>query len=160
MRSPGFQKVLQAINNTETDVLLVYMIDRIGRFASRKDRNLVIEALEDNQVNVDSPYHGLFRWNNEKELNNQNYTADVIIRSPYNTWHYWNGVLNIAMLELAEYFGDDVYKKQAVKNYEFVFKNVGLFKEKYTEDKNKWVYQTLPNHSKNSQVYTIYILKT
>lgn len=66
---PGFQKVLKAINDKEADVLLIYMIDRIGRFASRKDRNLVIEALEDNQVNVDSPYHGLFRWDEEREMN-------------------------------------------------------------------------------------------
>ena len=66
---PGFQECLAAIADGDLDVLLVFMIDRIGRFASRKDRNRVIELLEDSKTNVDSPYHGLFRCDNEKELN-------------------------------------------------------------------------------------------
>jgi site-specific DNA recombinase len=66
---PGFQKTLTTIEEGGVDVLLVYMIDRIGRFAVRKDRNYVIELLEDSHTDVDSPYDGLFRWDNEKELN-------------------------------------------------------------------------------------------
>ena len=37
-RRPGFQKVLEAIGDKEADVLLVYMVDRIGRFNKRRDR--------------------------------------------------------------------------------------------------------------------------
>ena len=65
----GFQDTLATIEQGGVDVLLVYMIDRIGRFAARTDRNDVIELLEKSHTNVDSPYHGLFRWDNEKELN-------------------------------------------------------------------------------------------
>jgi DNA invertase Pin-like site-specific DNA recombinase len=66
---PGFQKALAAIEEGGVDFLLVYMVDRIGRFASRKDRNLVVELLESSQTNVDSPYDGLFPWDDEKRLN-------------------------------------------------------------------------------------------
>jgi len=65
---PGFKKALATIEEDGLDVLLVFMIDRIGRFAVRKDRNDVIELLENSHTNVDSPYHGLFRWDNEKEF--------------------------------------------------------------------------------------------
>jgi DNA invertase Pin-like site-specific DNA recombinase len=41
---PDFQKTLETIKEGWVDVLLVYMIDRIGRFASRKDRNSVKAA--------------------------------------------------------------------------------------------------------------------
>ena len=66
---PGFQEVLAQIKTGKIDVLLVYMIDRIGRFSSRKDRNYVIELLEESKTSVHSPYHGLFRYDNEKEFN-------------------------------------------------------------------------------------------
>jgi DNA invertase Pin-like site-specific DNA recombinase len=66
---PGFQKALEEIEKGNVGVLLVYMIDRIGRFSSRRDRNLVVELLENTRTNVHSSYEGLFRWDNEKELN-------------------------------------------------------------------------------------------
>ncbi len=73
-------------------------------------------------------------------INEDNYTPEVKIRSPYNTWHYWNGVLNIAMFDLAEYFNEMKYKQHSIKNYAFVFKNISLFKENYKSSINKWVY--------------------
>jgi DNA invertase Pin-like site-specific DNA recombinase len=66
---PGFQSCLAKVAEGDVDVLLVFMIDRIGRFASRKDRNQVIELLEDSKTSVESPYEGLFRWDHEKEMN-------------------------------------------------------------------------------------------
>jgi site-specific DNA recombinase len=68
-KRPGFQKALEEIASGKVDFLLVYMIDRIGRFASRKDRNRVIELLEESKTSVDSPYHGLFEYDKEKKLN-------------------------------------------------------------------------------------------
>ena len=66
---PDFQKALQRIEKGDVDVFLVYMVDRIGRFASRKDRNQVIELIEATKTSVHSWDDGLFRWDNEKELN-------------------------------------------------------------------------------------------
>jgi hypothetical protein len=45
------------------------MVDRIGRFKKRKDRNTVIELLEESQTSVRSPYDGDFAWNSEERMN-------------------------------------------------------------------------------------------
>lgn len=74
------------------------------------------------------------------KVDKSNYSAEIKIRSPYNTWHYWNGVLNIAMLEMANYFQEEKYRQQVEKNYRFIFENYKIFQQHITEDDNKWVY--------------------
>lgn len=51
------------------------------------------------------------------------------INSRYRGWYYWNGVLNIAMLEMHEYFNDKKYQDYTRRNYRFVFDNYQLFKK-------------------------------
>lgn len=68
-KRPGFQQALDKIADGKVDVLLVFMINRIGRFSSRRDRNQVIELLEQSKTNVDSPYYRLCRYDSEKDLN-------------------------------------------------------------------------------------------
>lgn len=75
-----------------------------------------------------------------KSVTGENYQPSVKIRSPYNTWNYWNGVLNLAMLDMYRFFGDMVYRDYSVKNYEFVYKNIGVFQEKYKPSMDKWSY--------------------
>jgi unsaturated rhamnogalacturonyl hydrolase len=58
--------------------------------------------------------------------------GNLLIRSPYNAWTYWNGVLNISMLRLFSTLKDDKYKSFALKNYDFAFDNASFFKKKYT----------------------------
>lgn len=61
------------------------------------------------------------------------------IESPYNDWRYWNGVLNIAMLRLADFFNEPRFSEFTEKNISFVFDNYEWFKEKH-KDENKWNY--------------------
>lgn len=75
-----------------------------------------------------------------KNISKENYSPAVQIRSPYNTWNYWNGVLNIAMIDLADFFHETVYKEWAQKNYAFAFDNVTVFQENYKPFMNKWTY--------------------
>lgn len=53
------------------------------------------------------------------------------IASPYVEWKYWNGVLNLAMLDLANITGKEKYKKQTLDNYRFVFENLPFFETLY-----------------------------
>lgn len=76
----------------------------------------------------------------QSSVDNENFNENIAIRSPYNTWSYWNGVLNIAMLDLADYFQETRFKEFALRNYEFAFKYAPVFEEHYTADKNKWTY--------------------
>jgi rhamnogalacturonyl hydrolase YesR len=73
-------------------------------------------------------------------VDERNYQPTVKIRSPYNTWSYWNGVLNLAMLDMFQYFGDSAYRDFSVKNYEFVYKNIAVFQSKYKPSMDKWSY--------------------
>jgi unsaturated rhamnogalacturonyl hydrolase len=63
----------------------------------------------------------------------------IEIQSPYNTWHYWNGVLNLGMLELADALGEKKYEDFALKNMRFAFDNSPWF-EKRRGEEDKWHY--------------------
>ncbi len=86
-----------------------------------------------------------FRFINRKSketytsLKDVKYSKYIIIESPYNEWKYWNGVLNMAMLELSDILDDDKYKEFAIKNYRFAFDNYKIFKDNY-EGSHKWSY--------------------
>jgi rhamnogalacturonyl hydrolase YesR len=59
--------------------------------------------------------------------------------SPYNDWRYWNGVLNIAMLNIGKTLHDSSYTNFVTKNISFSFDNYSFFQKKYT-GQDKWNY--------------------
>jgi DNA invertase Pin-like site-specific DNA recombinase len=67
-KRPGFQSCLDFIATGKADFLLVYMVDRIGRFADRDDRNKVIALLRFGKTSVDGPYDELFRYDNDDDM--------------------------------------------------------------------------------------------
>jgi unsaturated rhamnogalacturonyl hydrolase len=71
---------------------------------------------------------------NEQQINN---AADVLIRSPYNSWSYWNGVLNVSFLRIAATLNEEKYKKFVFHNYNFAFDNAPFFKQKFA-GKRRW----------------------
>ncbi len=67
--------------------------------------------------------------------------AGALLRpeSPYNDWRYWNGLLNIAMINLGRVLHDSSYVEFAVKNIAFAFNNYQYFKNRYNGE-DKWSY--------------------
>lgn len=63
--------------------------------------------------------------------------TDVKVSSKYNDWHYTNGVLSLAMLELAEQSGDKKYENYVRKNMDFVFNegNYEFFQKQFDQVK-------------------------
>ena len=63
----------------------------------------------------------------------QNPAAPIKVGCKYNDWHYTNGVLHIAMLELADKLGDKRYEEYVLKNMNFVFNegNLEFFRKKF-----------------------------
>lgn len=59
--------------------------------------------------------------------------------SAYNEWRYWNGVLNMAMITLAEDLSEQRCKEFAQKNVSFAFDNYKYFEKKYNNE-GKWNY--------------------
>ncbi|WP_062175840.1 glycoside hydrolase family 88/105 protein [Dysgonomonas macrotermitis] len=62
-------------------------------------------------------------------------SMDVKVQNEYNDWHYTNGVLNIALLELADATNEKKYESYAFKNMDFVFDkdNLGYFRKQYDQ---------------------------
>jgi rhamnogalacturonyl hydrolase YesR len=65
--------------------------------------------------------------------------AQLQIESPCNDWRYWNGVLNIAMINAGEILHDTAYVNFSVRNIAFDFDNYGYFEKKYNGE-SKWEY--------------------
>lgn len=66
-------------------------------------------------------------------LKNVPFSLDVKVKSRYNDWHYTNGVLDIAMMELSDALHDPEYENYVLKNMKFVFNpdNLNYFKKQY-----------------------------
>ncbi len=59
------------------------------------------------------------------------YSASVVLDGTYNEWYYMNGVINIAMMQLAKATGDKKYSDYAIRDYDFIFSNLDFFKKQY-----------------------------
>lgn len=59
--------------------------------------------------------------------------------SVYTDWRYWNGVLNLAMLDLAEVLDEPSYAHFATRNVAFGFASAPYFEERYAGE-GKWTY--------------------
>lgn len=59
----------------------------------------------------------------------------MTVESHYNNWHYTNGVTNIAMLEMADRFGDKRYEDFVLRSMNFVFNegNLDYFRQLYDQ---------------------------
>lgn len=70
------------------------------------------------------------------------FTMDVKVANKYNDWHYTNGVMQIAMMELGELLKDESYTAYVDKNMQFVFNksNYDYFKRQFDESfkNNGW----------------------
>lgn len=66
---------------------------------------------------------------------------DAILQpeSEYNDWRYWNGVLNLAMIDLSVLLNDNRYREFVNKNLAFTFDNYSFFESKY-KNESKWSY--------------------
>lgn len=66
-------------------------------------------------------------------LKNVPFSLDIKVKSRYNDWHYTNGVLDIAMMELSNALKDPAYLNYVKQNMAFVFNpdNLDFFKSQY-----------------------------
>jgi len=63
------------------------------------------------------------------------FSMDIKVSSKYNDWHYTNGVLNIALLELADKVNDKKYEDYVSRYMNFVFDkdNYSFFERQFNE---------------------------
>jgi len=60
--------------------------------------------------------------------------------SEYLGWHYVNGVINMAMVDLGAYLHDDKYIQHCVNQIWFGFSNYNVFESGYASDMPRWGY--------------------
>ena len=118
-------------------ILLLICSNSFGQVID--DKELIIKM--SNKILEEATYD-FIDTSNGRIVHEENFmhSEKIIINSPYNTWHYWNGVLNIAIKDLGEFLRDDRLIQYPKKNYEFAFKYGPIFKEHYKNEYNKWVY--------------------
>jgi len=56
-------------------------------------------------------------------------------QSTYGAWHYTNGVINMAMLHLADFTGDQQYARYALDHVAFGFANYPAFQRRFKHDR-------------------------
>lgn len=76
------------------------------------------------------------RYTNLKDVP---FSMDIKVQNEYNDWHYTNGVLHIALLELTDLLGDKEYEDFVDKNMKFVFDkdNLNFFKKQFDQAFNE-----------------------
>jgi unsaturated rhamnogalacturonyl hydrolase len=65
--------------------------------------------------------------------------AQLQPESPYNDWRYWNGVLNLAFIQLGESWNKPEYIGFVEKNIAFCFDSYPYFEQRY-KNEGKWIY--------------------
>ncbi|MFW5758148.1 MAG: glycoside hydrolase family 88/105 protein [Bacteroidota bacterium] len=62
-------------------------------------------------------------------------SPEVKMKSLFNDWKYWNGVIHMAFCELEEVLDDKKYRTYVQENYRFFFKNLDFLESQFKEGK-------------------------
>ncbi len=66
--------------------------------------------------------------------------VEVRFKSPFEEWHYTNGVLNMAMINLSNFFDEDKYFNYASKHIAFGMDNYKFFEKRFKNDRPHYYY--------------------
>ena len=88
-----------------------------------------------NRIVQSTPYQ-FIDPNTQQTYNNLSgvpFSMDMKVKSQYNDWHYTNGLLQMAMMELSDQLNDTQYLRYVQRNMEFVFDtaNLSYFRRQY-----------------------------
>jgi unsaturated rhamnogalacturonyl hydrolase len=61
--------------------------------------------------------------------------VEVRFKSPYGEWHYTNGVLNIAMINLGAFLNEEKYTQFAIRHVAFGMDNYKFFQKRFPGDR-------------------------
>jgi unsaturated rhamnogalacturonyl hydrolase len=62
--------------------------------------------------------------------------AKVTFSSPFGEWHYTDGVLNMALIDLSDFLGDKKYAEYAAAHVAFGMDNYKYFQKRYDREKD------------------------
>lgn len=118
-------------------VSILSMFFTVSTFAQATKKPLELSATIADRIISETPYTFVNTETKQtyNSLKGVPFTMNMKVQNQYNDWHYTNGVLSIALLELADKAKDKKYEDYVFKNMNFVFDkdNLGFFEKQYNE---------------------------
>lgn len=113
-------------------LLLIALLGSNCVFSQQSNTEAVVRKVADNIIQ-----NTTFKFVNTKT--NETYEStkglasspDVKVASKFNKWMYVNGVLTIGMMQMADVLKDKKYSEYALRNFDFIFGNLGYFETLY-----------------------------
>jgi unsaturated rhamnogalacturonyl hydrolase len=109
--------------------------------AAGQDKAETIEKLHlvARAVLKDAPFQFLDQKSGKCYKSTEDAPSDASVRpeSRYTEWRYWNGVLNLAMINLGGVLHESTYTEFSYKNVAFSFDNYRYFEKRYNGE-GKW----------------------
>lgn len=106
----------------------------IGGFAQTKTDEDILRLVAGNVLrNTSFQFINIKTEERFESTGKLNYSPDVRVESPYNQWEYWNGVLNIGMLQVGELLNDPKFINYSKRNFSFIFENINYFEKQYQD---------------------------
>lgn len=125
--------------NTRFFYLLVAIITVVNVFAQQGSDEDAIRAVADNILKQPvTQFVGTENkvvYNSTKDIPKG---VDVKFKSPLSEWHYSNGVLDMALINLGEYLKEEKYIQYAKNHVRFGFDNYEYFKNTFRNDRRHW----------------------
>ena len=129
----------------------IALLSSLSGFSQTKKPAIDIASTVADRIISETPYTFVDKKTNEtyKSLKGVPFSISVKVSSEYNDWHYTNGVMQIAMLELAQKTGDQKYLDYVQKNMDFVFDkdNYAFFKRQFDESFKKGGWKAIRGNS-------------
>jgi rhamnogalacturonyl hydrolase YesR len=127
----GKEKPMRYINL----IILILFIGMTGMQAQEKrDAETVIRKIADHiLVNTTYKLKDTITGETYESTQGLTWNENIVIDSPYNDWKYWNGVLNLGMMEMGDILGEQKYVDFALKHMEFAFGTASFFEPHYSD---------------------------
>jgi rhamnogalacturonyl hydrolase YesR len=104
-----------------------------GQTSTTVEDEVILRKIADNILkNVVFQFEGVYNgqtYATAKEIIPD--TVSVKFKSNYAAWHYVNGVLNMAMLQLGKLLSDEKYTNHALNHIAYSFDNLKFFEKQY-----------------------------
>ena len=121
-----------------TSVLILFISITYIQAQEKRDAETVIRKIADNVLaNTTYQLKDTSTGKTYDSTKGLTWNENIVIDSPYNDWKYWNGVLNLGMMEMGDILGEQKYIDFALKHMTFAFANAPFFAP-HLKDQSIW----------------------
>jgi rhamnogalacturonyl hydrolase YesR len=131
------------VNFTKPVLTLCFLLIPVLLCNSQHDDNdeIILRIIADNILR-DAEFSFVGLQNGQTYTSTKDIPEDVEVRfkSPLVGWHYTNGVLNMAMINLSNFLGEEKYSDFAANHIAFGMDNYKFFQKRFKNDQPHYYY--------------------